>query len=84
MTTSAPSSAACLEDAAFGSNPGCWPLPPATTPQELWLRAVVAGGQGRYSSAVADLDRLQRLVAHGPLASLALSTMASFLRQLGW
>lgn len=84
MITSAPSSATCLEDAAFGSNPGRWPLPPAATPQELWLRAVAAGGQGRYSSAVADLDRLQRLVAHGPLTSLALSTRASFLRQLGW
>lgn len=73
-----------MDDAAFGGNPGQWPLPPAMTPEQLWLRAVAAGGQGRYNSALADLDRLHRLEAHGPLASLALSTRASFLRQLGW
>ncbi len=79
-----------LDDVAFGSNPGCWPLPPAATPHELWLRAVAAGGQGHYGTALSDLGRLQRLVASGPLAanaplaSLALSTRASFLRQLGW
>lgn len=73
-----------MNDVAFGSNPGRWPLPPASTPQELWLRAVAAGGQGRYAGAVTDLDRIHRLVARGPLASLALSTRASFLRQLGW
>ncbi|MDZ4268949.1 MAG: hypothetical protein U1D00_25240 [Mycobacterium sp.] len=73
-----------MDDVAFGGNPGQWPLPPAMTPEQLWLRAVAAGGQGRYNSALADLDRLHRLEAHGPLASLALSTRASFLRQLGW
>ena len=45
-----------LANAAFGDDPGRWPLPPASTPHELWLRAVVAGGQGRYGSAMADLD----------------------------
>jgi tetratricopeptide (TPR) repeat protein len=84
MSTSAAPAAAGLDDAAFGRNPGLWPLPPAMTPRELWLRAVAAGGQGRYGSALADLDRLHRAVAHGPIASLALSTRASFLRQLGW
>lgn len=84
MSTSAAPDAAGLEGAAFGSNPGLWPLPPAMTPRELWLRAVSAGGQGRYGSALADLDRLHRCAAHGPIASLALSARASFLRQLGW
>lgn len=72
-----------LFNAAFGDDPGRWPLPAATTPHELWLRAVVAGGQGRYGSALADLA----VVARGPrsvVVSLAHSTRASFLRQLGW
>jgi tetratricopeptide (TPR) repeat protein len=48
----------------------------------LWLRAVAAGGQGRYGSAMADLAGL--LQRDDLLASLAHSTRASFLRQLGW
>jgi len=76
-------SMAKLSNVAFGDDPGRWPLPAATSPHELWLRAVAAGGQGRYSSALADLDRL-RHAPHGPLVSLACSTRASFLRQLGW
>lgn len=75
--------ATVLRNAAFGDDPGLWPLPVATTPEELWLRAVVAGGQGRYSSAVADLEGVRRLLRGGPLVSLAASTGASFLRQLG-
>jgi hypothetical protein len=73
-----------LENAAFGDDPGRWPLPAADTPRGLWLRAVVAGGQGRYGSAFADLGSLCRVERSGPLASLAHSTHASFLRQLGW
>jgi hypothetical protein len=73
-----------LANAAFGDDPSLWPLPPASTPHELWLRAVVAGGQGRYGSAMADLDGVCRLQRGGPLVSLAHSTRASFLRQLGW
>ena len=73
-----------LANAAFGDDPSLWPLPPASTPHELWLRAVVAGGQGRYGSAMADLDGAWRLQHGGPLVSLAHSTRASFLRQLGW
>jgi hypothetical protein len=76
--------ATVLENAAFGDDPGRWPLPAAATPRDLWLRAVVAGGQGRYGSAYADLARLRRAQRAGPLASLAHSTQASFLRQLGW
>jgi hypothetical protein len=72
-----------LANAAFGDAPGRWPLPAATTPHELWLRAVVAGGQGRYSSAMADLAALRR-ERRGPLTSLGHSTRASFMRQLGW
>lgn len=87
MSTSCANTANVLERAAFGSNPDAWPLPPADTAHELWLRAVIAGGQGRYASALADLDRLRRLGgsdARASLASLASSTRASFLRQLGW
>ena len=84
MDTSTAPAAIGLDEAAFGGTPGHWPLPHAMTPHQLWLRAVAAGGQGHYGSALADLGRVQRLVAHGPLASLALSTRASFLRQLGW
>ncbi|MBE1547675.1 tetratricopeptide (TPR) repeat protein [Mycobacterium sp. OAS707] len=73
-----------LSDAAFGGTPNLWPLPAASTPHELWLRAVAAGGQGRYGNAIADLDELCRTQHRGPLASLAHSTRASFLRQLGW
>jgi hypothetical protein len=73
-----------LANAAFGDAPGCWPLPAATTPTELWLRAVAAGGQGRYSCADSDLATLRRVAGNGPLASLAHSTHGSFLRQLGW
>ncbi|WP_328351922.1 hypothetical protein OG976_18780 [Mycobacterium sp. NBC_00419] len=72
-----------LTAAAFGGDPECWPLPGAQSPEDLWLRAVAAGGQGHYSSARADLDTVRRLQPTGPLASLALSTHASFLRQLG-
>ncbi|ORW22795.1 hypothetical protein [Mycobacterium palustre] len=73
-----------LAAAAFGDRPGTWPLPAAATPQQLWWRAVAAGGQGRYGSAYRDLELLRRAVAAGPLLSLAHSTRGSFLRQLGW
>lgn len=71
-----------LVNAAFGDDPGRWPLPDAATPRERWLRAVAAGGQGRYASARADLAQLYRTA--GPERALAHSTEASFLRQLGW
>lgn len=70
--------------AAFGAEPGRWPLPSAHDPYDLWLRAVAAGGQGRYGNAVADLSLLLRSRPGSRLASLALSCRASFLRQLGW
>ena len=73
-----------LAGAAFGSTPGRWPLPAADDAVDLWLRAVAAGGQGRYAAARADLAAVLRQQRTGPLASLALSTRASFLRQLGW
>ncbi|MDA2894727.1 hypothetical protein PDG61_27710 [Mycolicibacterium sp. BiH015] len=84
MSTLPANTANVLRRAAFGSNPDVWPLPPADTAYEVWLRAVVAGGQGRYASALADLDRLRHCAGPDALASLALSTRASFLRQLGW
>ena len=70
--------------AGFGDDPGRWPLPTAADSEDLWLRAVAAGGQGRYGSARADLAELVRRQPGGRLASLALSTRASLLRQLGW
>ena len=73
-----------LANTAFGDDPGRWPLPAAGTPHQLWLRAVAAGGQGRYASALADLAGVHRTQPAGPMASLAHSTRASFLRQLGW
>lgn len=73
-----------LTDAAFGPDPARWPLPAAPTAGGLWLRAVAAGGQGRYGTARADLDELLRREPAGRLASLASSTHASFLRQTGW
>jgi hypothetical protein len=73
-----------IANAAFGDDPGRWPLPPAHSAEELWLRAVVSGGQGRYANADADLASVRRAHRVGRLASLAHSTQASFLRQLGW
>src|SRR6478735_8964866 len=73
-----------IGNAAFGDDPGRWPLPAARSAEELWLRAVAAGGQGRYASAYADLANVRRVQGVGRLASLAHSTHASFLRQLGW
>ena len=75
---------ATLAGAAFGADPDSWPLPSATTPRELWLRAVASGGQGRYGTAYRDLAELRRSVSAGRLLSLAHSTQGSFLRQLGW
>ncbi len=72
-----------LNAVAFGDQPGRWPLPSAGTPRQLWLRAVGAGGQGRYGSARNDLATLLRNAPGDRLASLAHSTQASFLRQLG-
>lgn len=73
-----------LRAAAFGDQPARWPLPTATTPVQLWLRAVAAGGQGRYGSAYRDLAALRRAASSARLVSLAHSTHGSFLRQLGW
>lgn len=78
------SDASDVAAAAFGDQPGRWPLPSARTPAQRWLRAVAAGGQGRYGSASSDLAALVRAHPSGRLASLAHSTQASFLRQLGW
>jgi hypothetical protein len=79
-----PTIEANLMAAAFGNQPGRWPLPKASTPHQLWLRAVAAGGQGRYGSARNDLATLLRRAPAYQLASLAHSTRGSFLRQLGW
>jgi len=83
MGTTTDAATVLLANAAFGDDPGRWPLPSATTPQERWLRAVAAGGQGRYGCALAELAVIDRSVGSGPLLSLSHSTRASFLRQLG-
>jgi len=72
-----------LTAAAFGAAPSLWPLPAARTDEQRWLRAVAAGGQGRYATAFAELAELRR-TAGAPLVSLSHSTQASLLRQLGW
>jgi hypothetical protein len=71
-----------LTAVAFGPDPGCWPLPAAATPEQHWLRAVAAGGQGHYGVAEAELAGLRR-TARGPLLSLVYSTQGSLVRQLG-
>lgn len=73
-----------LDDIAFGPSPGRVPLPPAVTARGHWLRAVALGGQGRYAGARAELAALRRRRAGAVLDSLAASTEASLLRQLGW
>ncbi|MGW0161613.1 hypothetical protein ACWDUN_20115 [Mycobacterium sp. NPDC003323] len=74
---------ATLTAAAFGANPQVWPLPTVVDPRDRWLRAVAAGGQGHYAVALSELDVMTRDRSSGPLVSLAHSTRASFLRQLG-
>lgn len=73
-----------LAETAFGADPGRWPLPVASGVADGWHRAVAAGGQGRYASARADLEVVLRHAPPPRWVSLALSTHASFLRQLGW
>lgn len=71
--------------AAWGAEPGLWPLPAATSPRERWHRAVALGGQGRYSAALAELDALE--VDRTPSVaqkSLMASTRGSWTRQMGW
>jgi hypothetical protein len=82
--TCGPTTESDLTATAFGNHPERWPLPSAGGPRQLWLRAVGAGGQGRYGSARNDLATLLRGAPGDRLASLAHSTQASFLRQLGW
>lgn len=73
-----------LADHAFGPTPGSRALPVARTAHDRWLRAVVLGGQGRYAAARAELATLRRGRPGAVLLSLAASTEASLLRQLGW
>ncbi|WP_040819226.1 hypothetical protein [Nocardia jiangxiensis] len=72
--------------AAFGPDPyaATAELPAAADGVESWLRAVALGGQGRYAAARAELRRTHRLTGDSALRSLADSTEASLLRQLGW
>ncbi|MFF0815531.1 hypothetical protein ACFYVR_10320 [Rhodococcus sp. NPDC003318] len=73
-----------IEDVAFGPCPGAAALPPVDDDRGRWLRAVALGGQGRYAAAHAELATLRRGCADAVLESLAASTEASLLRQLGW
>ncbi|MCD2096767.1 hypothetical protein LQ382_07335 [Rhodococcus rhodochrous] len=72
---------AILVAAAFGPTPGTHPLPAAHGPEQIWLRAVALGGQGRYAAARAELTRVR---GTGKVwSSFGASTEASLLRQLG-
>ncbi|MGL4305722.1 MAG: hypothetical protein ACRCSF_06170 [Mycobacteriaceae bacterium] len=68
--------------AAFGPAPNGIPVQPPVSAVECWLLAVAYGGQGRYASARALLTQA-RGSADPIVVSLATSTEASFLRQLG-
>lgn len=84
MSDDAISVETALDDAAWGSRPGMWPLPSSRMPESRWARAVALGGQGRYSLAAAELDGIERAGGAGlELRSLFLSTRASWLRQTG-
>lgn len=78
-----------LHAAAFGAGPraegpgGAGVLPPAAAPRTLWWRAVAHAGQGHYARAGADLAALRRADPDGPWGSLAASTAASLIRQMG-
>ncbi|WP_430333681.1 hypothetical protein [Rhodococcus sp. ACT016] len=72
-----------LRDVAFGPDPGRNPLPAPGDPFGRWLRAVALGGQGRYARARAELEVVRRSTASPAIVSLAASTQASLLRQLG-
>ncbi len=74
---------AVLFDAAFGACPRLHPLPPATTAESRWWRAVALGGQGRYAAAETELVTILREPAGGSWVSLAASTRGSHLRQVG-
>lgn len=73
-----------LRDVAFGPDPGRYPLSVPGDPVERWCRAVALGGQGRYAQARAELDALRRANERPAVVSLAASTQASLLRQLGF
>ena len=71
--------------AAFGADPSAGPLPESDVPVERWMRAVAWGARGHYSRSRAELDALTRGgVVEPAVVSLAWSTQASLLRQLGW
>ena len=72
-----------LRAAAFGGEPDLHPLPPAEDDASRWWRAVALGGQGRYAGAATELAALVRPTTPPWLRSLAWSTRASHLRQVG-
>lgn len=73
-----------LTGVAFGPRPGTRVLPRAGTAEGHWLRAVALGGQGRYAAAHTELNRVAAGRPDPVVVSLASSTEASLLRQLGW
>lgn len=73
-----------LADAAWGRDPGRWPLQEGIGLRDRWYRAVALGGQGRYSAASAELDGVERCPElPRALRSLTASTRASWSRQMG-
>lgn len=49
-----------LFDAAFGADTARWPLPAATDDEQLWLRAVAAGGHRPQPQLLVVGGRRQR------------------------
>ncbi|MFD6858418.1 hypothetical protein ACFWCF_13910 [Rhodococcus sp. NPDC060090] len=92
IDTAPPAAALSLHAAAFGRSPESVPVGAVPTRdgcaaqglEERWLRAVALGGQGRYSAARTQLAEVRRSGSRGVWVSLAESTEASLLRQLGW
>ncbi|WP_206518021.1 hypothetical protein [Rhodococcus sp. X156] len=72
-----------LWQAAFGGCPERAVLPEPSSQHGRWWRAVALGGQGRYAAAEAELRLVTAGAGTDSLASLASSTRASHLRQLG-
>ncbi|MFC0446743.1 hypothetical protein [Rhodococcus jostii] len=84
-STPRPEVTTSLNRAAFGADPGASPLPASDVPVERWMRAVAWGARGHYSRSRAELDALTcGGDAEPAVVSLAWSTQASLLRQLGW
>src|ERR1700694_110464 len=60
-----------LANAAFGDDPQRWPLPPASTSHELWLRAVAVRGARRLDALAMALAGSDQQAGADALIGLA-------------